>query len=75
MQDHHRKYAFMLTCLFFIQYKYVWFENYSKAFAGDRMSSVQSGLEKVFQDIYQVKLVMILVNLLSDMFLISLYMK
>ena len=33
----HQKYCFMLMGMFFLQYKQVWFDNYSKAFAGDRM--------------------------------------
>jgi hypothetical protein len=65
----------MLTILFFIQYKTVWFENYSKAFAGDRHDQVSNALERVVQAIYATKFVTIVVDQLSDLFVVGLYTK
>ena len=64
----------MLTIIFFVQFIATWFEHYSKAFAGDRFDKVSSTFESKLKKLYYTKIVKINIDLLSELFMVGLYM-
>jgi hypothetical protein len=65
----------MMTFLFFIDFMAVWFENYSKFYAGDRFDKVQTQIDWLIQSLYDVKLMKIVVGSLAQLFLVGQYMR
>ena len=70
-----QNYCFIMTCLFFIDFISAWFDQYSKYFAGNRFDRVSNILERVIQQLYEFKIVFIVVGLLSEAYLMGQYMR
>jgi hypothetical protein len=64
-----------MSCLFFVDFISVWFDQYSKYFAGNRFDKVSNILERCIQQIYENKIVFIVVGILSEAYLIGQYMR
>ena len=64
-----------MTLLFFLDFISAWFDQYSKYFAGNRFDKVSNLLERVIQQLYEYKIVFIVVGILSELYLVGQYMK
>ena len=60
-----------MSCLFFVDFISAWFDQYSKYFAGNRFDKVSNILERVIQQIYDIKIVFIIVGVLSEAYLMG----
>jgi hypothetical protein len=69
-----QNYCFVMSCLFFVDFISVWFDQYSKYFAGNRFDKVSNILERVIQQLYNIKIVYIIVGILSEGYLMGQYM-
>ena len=59
------------TMLFFINFVSVWFEHYSKYFAGERLEKVQGCLDKPFQKLYKIRAINLISNTLYHVFFMA----
>ena len=74
--DHQTQmYCFYLAIAFFIDFNAVWFDQYSKYFAGLRLEEVATQFELLVQRIADFKVVTIVVTILAESFLLGQYMK
>ena len=71
VDERTQEYCFKMTIVFFVDFISLWFDQYSKYFAGERMDKVSNALERLIQMIpsYFDSSVM------AQMFLLGQYMK